>query len=127
MPHACTVPGETVQPIQPGSQFRAACQGQRCGKGWLITVSACAERSRVLPACPACPPGFLPEGAFGEALFFAKPSLDGGLLELRLSLDRRASRSATRAVKRRTSAINGNNRRISASFCAWLRLDRFGG
>lgn len=45
---------------------------------------------------------FLPEGMFGEALFFAKPSLDGGLLELWLSLDKRPSSSDTRADKRFT-------------------------
>ena len=75
---------------------------------------------------PTCPPGFLPEGVLGELLFFAKPSLEGGLLELWLSLDSRASSSATRADNRRTSAINGNNMRIISSFCSWLSSDRFG-
>ena len=63
----------------------------------------------------------MPDGMLGELLFFAKPSLEGCLLELWLSLDRRASSSATRADNRLTYAINGNNMQIISSFCSWLR------
>ena len=91
-----------------------------------MTVATCTARSRVFPTRPGCPPGFLPEGVFGEGLFFAKPSLEGGLLELWLYLNRRAFGFATCADNRRTSAINGNYLRISASFCAWLKLDKSG-
>ncbi len=49
-----------------------------------------------------------------ERVFFAKPSLDGGLLELWLSLDRRDSNSSTRNVNCRTFSINGKSMRIKA-------------
>ena len=75
------------------------------------------ERSRALPTRPFCAPGFVPGDMFGEALFFAKPPLDGDLPELWPSLDN-ASSSATRADKQRTYAINGNNKRMMLSFCA---------
>ena len=62
------------------------------------TASGVATSRNVSPRWPICPPGFLPLRRRRLFVLRARPSLDGGLLLLWLSLASRASSSCTRAA-----------------------------
>ena len=70
--------------------FKGQCCHRR-GTSWITIASICAAWRKVLPGLPFCPPvGRWPATRkdLGAGLF--KPSLEGGLLELRLFMFRRA-------------------------------------
>jgi hypothetical protein len=74
-----------------------------------ITASGIATSRKVSPRWPICPPGFLPLRRRRLLVFRPKPSLDGGLLLLWLSLASRASNSCTRACSTALCASTSSN------------------
>ena len=88
---------------EPAHRYWTASPGRhRSARAVLAAgVSVCAN---VLPACPACPPGFFPGATRSEVVFF-KPSEDGSLLEFLLFLDACPSSSLIRKRSLSTSFV----------------------
>src|SRR5512133_4277772 len=92
--------------MRASSSGNAAWQRWHClGNAWSTVSVGSATRLSVLPLCPTWPPTLLPDDSRRERVFFARPSDEGGLLELWLSLftfDSSASRRAS-SVRMRIS------------------------
>ena len=86
---------------------------------WTTTCSGSSTKESVLPGCPFCPPGFLallPLRLLGLGL--SMPSLEGGLLELRLFLASHSSSLLSRCVSEAIISCWDRNCSCWSAICA---------